>query len=77
MLVTRSEHWNATRYVKKNTKKEIGIITEKRFYQDKRGRVVCWPSVHWEGGIMSSLVHPALIAPYRKNQRLPEMEIEE
>jgi hypothetical protein len=77
MLVERSKHWNETRYVKKNKKKEIGIMVDRKFFLDDAKRVICWPVIHWEGQVVSSMSHPVLVAPYRKSVRLPEMEMTE
>jgi len=63
-LVTRSEHYIKDRCIK-SKKKEIGIITDISYYKDKKCGVIGWPSVFWENGTHSNLVHPALVKPFR------------
>jgi hypothetical protein len=67
MVVVRSEHWNRTRYVKRGSRKQMGVITNHKFYQDSRGIPICWPVVHWEGNVSDSITHPVLVAPFRKS----------
>lgn len=77
MLVTYSDHWNTERCVKKGKPKKIGIMTDRKFYQDDvSGIIVTWPIVFWEGEVMATWCHPANIAPYRKNVMNPIKYIE-
>lgn len=62
-IVRRSPHWKRERCAKHT--KQIGMIVEKSFYADASGKVICWPVIHWEGEILSSLTHPANAVPFR------------
>ena len=71
-VVTRSSHWNREHCVK-SRKREIGILTEVKFFQDKVSGVVAYPVIHWEGAAMSSMTHPMNVALYRKPRVAPTM----
>lgn len=71
-LVTRSAHWNREHGIN-SRKKEIGIITDLKFFTDKVAGVVCYPVIHWEGGIMASMTHPVNVNFYRKQAVPPTM----
>lgn len=77
MLVERSEHWYKEHGQKRPKRKELGIITDKKFYM-AGNKVVCWPSVFWEGAVHDSLTHPINVTPARKSQRnLPSVDVKE
>jgi hypothetical protein len=67
-LVKRSAHWHKEHCRPKGhyERRQIGVITNLKFFADKIAGVVCYPVIHWEGGVMSSMVHPANVALYRK-----------
>jgi hypothetical protein len=68
-LVKRSPHWYTLH--PKSERVQIGIITELDFYEDEIGHVICYPVVHWEGGLNSASVHPANVIPLRNRDSLP------
>jgi hypothetical protein len=70
MLVTRSDHWYEQRCQKKPKVKEIGILTDKSFFEDSKRRVTCHPTVCWEGQGRDHMVHPMNIKPYHDNHTL-------
>ena len=76
MLVTRSDHWYKERGIKIPRQRQLGIVVDRKFYQDGRGRIICWPVVAWEGDITSSLTHPMNVISYRKKQILPIIKMD-
>lgn len=62
-IVQRSPHWKLNRNDKLS--KQIGIVTENQFFADANGHVICWPVIHWEGEVCSTIVHPVNAVPYR------------
>lgn len=77
MVVTYSDHFYKERGMKVPRRKKIGIITDKSFFRDSQGRIVCYPSVYWEGAVMSSMTHPLNLKPYHKHQTLPIVTIDD
>lgn len=71
LIVTYSDHWYREHCQKKPKNPKLGIVTTLDFFQDSKGRVICWPNVYWEGEVMSSLCHPMNVVAYRKKQTLP------
>ena len=76
MLVIHSEHYNENRCVKRNERKLIGVIVDKKFYDDPINGIICYPVVHWENSVMGHSCHPANIKPFRKNIDLPWVEVD-
>ena len=81
LLVTRSAHYYETRSTpkpKKRRDRQKGIIVDKNFFQDSKGRIICWPVVWWEGGVMGSMTHPTLVTPfYKKDRDLPKVTMDD
>ena len=77
MLVTPSDHWHKERSGVKPNKKEIGILTDKDFFQDGKGRVIAHPSIWWESGSSSSMNHPRNAMPYRDDHGLPMTKMDD
>ncbi len=75
LLVTRSPHYLKDRCVKRK-RREIGLMVERRHYETVIGSVQTWPVIHWEGAVMSSICHPALVVPLRRHS-LPAVECHE
>jgi len=71
LLVIHSDHYYRERGMKIPKQKQMGIVVDTKFYQDSKGRIVCWPIVAWEGAVVSSMTHPMNVVPYRKKQTLP------
>lgn len=72
-LVKRSTHWRKSRGSNPYEQRQIGIITDKSFFEDKVAGVVCYPIVHWEGAPSDSMCHPANVRLYRKPKAPPRM----
>jgi len=54
-VVKRSKH-----YIEEScgrNKGQLGIVADKEFFEE-RGKIVCYPSIHWEGEQMASITHP-------------------
>jgi len=79
MIVTRSEHWIEQN--KRNLQKRsmFGIMTDVSFFQDSKGRLVTWPSIHWENESFGSMNHPMNVRPIRKSDRdsLPKIKMDD
>lgn len=75
MLVTYSEHYNKERCIKSKRRK-IGIMTDKKFFNDTLAGISCHPVVFWEGAVTTTIAHPANIVPYRKKQILPTVDVD-
>lgn len=67
-LVRRSPHYFKSRATPKShsDRTQLGIVTELRFFPDPVSGVICFPIIHWEGGVMSSMTHPSLAVPARR-----------
>lgn len=78
LLVTRSDHWYKERGLKmpQKHKRQLGIVTDRKFYQDSKGRIICWPIIAWEGAVVDSMTHPINVIPYRKKQALPIIKMD-
>ena len=74
LMVKRSDFWKTERCQNKNG--QLGIIVDKKFYQDEKGSVICWPVIHWEGEVSDSTTHPVNVKPYRAH-KLPTIEMYE
>lgn len=77
MLVTRSDHWYKERRRTKPNEKEIGILTDKSFSQDGKGRVIAHPSIWWANELHSSINHPMNVTPYHDNHGLPMTKMDD
>jgi hypothetical protein len=66
LLVKRSAHYREQHCIPADRPDELGIVTDKAFYEED-GRVVCYPEVHWEGNVMASTNHPMNVTPYRQH----------
>lgn len=77
MLVKRSEHYLREHFG--NNKEQIGIVVGKEYIDviNRSGKFVCFPVVFWEGDIIERMCHPANVVPYRAEQTLPIIEMEE
>lgn len=74
MVVKRSAH-----YCKQHggrDKGQLGLVVDKKLFQEN-GALVCYPVVFWEGAVMSTVVHPANVTPFRLAERraLPKVEV--
>jgi hypothetical protein len=77
LLVTRSDHWYAERRQHKPHEPDLGIVTDRSFFMDSRGRIICWPLVQWEGQCHTSMNHPLNVKPFRANHGLPTITMDE
>ena len=78
LVVTRSDHWYRERGHKiPKRNKELGIVTDRNFFQDGHGRIICWPVIRWEGGVMDSMTHPMNATPLRKKHALPLVKMDD
>lgn len=82
-IVTRSDHWmEQHKTVGNNLKKKwpmYGIVTSLSFFQDGKGRLVTWPSIHWEKESYGSMNHPLNVKPLRSidEKILPKMTMDD
>jgi len=76
LLVTRSDHWYKERGIKIPRQRQLGIVTDRKFFQDSKGRIVCWPVIAWEGAVVDSMTHPMNAMAYRKKQTLPMVKMD-
>ena len=76
LLVTRSDHWYKERGLKIPRQRQLGIVTDRKFFLDSKKRVVCWPVIAWEGAVVDSMTHPINAIAYRKRQALPMVKID-
>jgi hypothetical protein len=78
MIVTRSEHWRGQNKGRKN-QSMYGILTDLSFFQDSKGRLVTWPSIHWENESFGNMNHPLNVKPLRKSDRdsLPKIKMDD
>ena len=79
MLVTRSKHWYEQHKGLNKPSSRYGIMTNKSFFADGKGRLVTYPSIHWEGEISSSMTHPLNVEPFRSKDKssLPKITIDD
>ena len=54
-LVIRSDHWRREHFATDDY--QLGIVTEVEFF-DEEGKVVCYPTIHWEGEVIARSTHP-------------------
>lgn len=77
LLVTYSDHWYKERCQKKPDSPKLGIVTDLDFFQDGKGRIICHPTVAWEGDVCPCMCHPLNVVPFRKEQELPMMTMDD
>lgn len=71
LLVTYSDHWYNEHCQQRPENPKLGIVVDRKFYEDGKRRAICWPVIHWEGAVTESCVHPMNVVPYRPDQKLP------
>lgn len=76
-LVKRSPHYFRSRGTPKGhpDRKQVGIVTGLKFFPDPVAGTICFPIIHWEGGVMDSMTHPSLAVPVRRNASRVYVEV--
>jgi hypothetical protein len=67
-VVRRSPHYFKSRGTPKDhpDRTQVGIVTDHKFFPDPVSGVICFPVIHWEGGVMDTMTHPSLAVPFRR-----------
>ena len=71
-LVQRSEHYFVSRCITDPNHPEhrqLGVVVDVARFEEGEGRRACYPVVHWEGCVRSSMTHPVLVRLYREEQQ--------
>jgi len=76
-LVRRSAHYFKSRSHGKDhpDRKQLGIVTGAKFFEDEIAGVICYPIIHWEGSVSDSMTHPSLAVPARRGVAVKYVEV--
>lgn len=76
-LVRRSQHYFKSRStpMAHPDRKQVGIVTGHKYFDDPVAGCICFPIIHWEGGVMDSMTHPSLAVPARRGSSRVYVEV--